>query len=337
VSGREGLAPGAAELAGGDRRVLAYLESGDPEAAPLASAVPAGDRAGVRPLTDGERAAVTGVAAAVAGVALIGFANSFAAVMTAAWPSFGRLAPTVPLGIDLGIAIFAGLDLVLARLDMRLRWVRLVPWALTAATVYLNVAGQHTMFGRIAHGVFPALWVLAVEAGAHVIRVRARLAGGKAMDRIRVSRWLLAPLRTAGLWRRMVLWEVRSYPLALSRERARILARTGLQDAYGGLSWRWRAPRRARALYRLGELTPDALAASGAAGDDGGPDADRDALHSGLNGHAAAAAEMFGADVAAGRVPGLRAIQSGMRIGQPRAQQVQAYLRGLAEGPGGPA
>ncbi len=169
---------------------------------------PDGGQRGPRPLTDGEHAAVMAVAAATAGFALVGFVNSFAAVSRAAEPSFGALAPTVPLGIDLGIAIFAALDIVLARLDMRPKWVRLVPWALTAATIYLNVAGQHTWFGRIAHAVFPALWVMAVEAGAHVIRVRAKLATGTAMDRIRVSRWLLAPVPTFGLWRRMVLWEI---------------------------------------------------------------------------------------------------------------------------------
>jgi DNA-binding CsgD family transcriptional regulator len=100
-----------------------------------------------------------------------------------------------------------------------------------------------------------------------VIRVRAGLAAGTAIDRIRVSRWLLAPLSTAGLWRRMVLWEIRSYPYALARERARVLARTALADEYG---WRWRqtAPRRVRALYRLGQHpgqapdTPPALTAT---------------------------------------------------------------------------
>jgi hypothetical protein len=218
-------------------------------------APPADRRA--RPLTDHETAAVIGTAVAVAGLALIGFANSFMAVTAAARPSFGPLAPTVPLGIDLGIAVFAALDLVLARLDMRPRWVRLVPWALTLATIALNVAPEHTWFGRVAHAVLPGIWVLAVEAGAHVIRVRAGLAAGTAMDRIRRSRWLLAPWSTAGLWRRMVLWEVRSYPVALQRERDRVLARTAMQDQYG-LLWRVRAPRRDRALYRLGELAPAA-------------------------------------------------------------------------------
>ena len=359
-------------LTGHDRRILDWLAGGEAEAVPaervsvtseseppgVTAAAPLASR--VRPLTDHEQAAVIAVAIATAGVAVLGFANSFSAVMAAAWLSFGRLAPTVPLGIDLGIAIFAGLDIVLARLDMRLRWVRLVPWALTAATIWLNVAGQHAWFGRVAHAVLPGMWVLAVEAGAHVIRVRARLSGGTAMDRIRPSRWLLAPLRTAGLWRRMVLWEVRSYPLALARERDRVIARTGLQDAHGAVAWRWRAPRRVRALYRLGELVPapEPLAltaaasapdaprlpasvtflapprgASGAADADALPDAPPAAAPepaAELNGHAGAAVELFAAELADGTVPGLRAIQQQMRIGQPRAQLVQQYLRQVA-------
>ena len=185
---------------------------------------------------------------------MLGFANSFRAVARAAQASFGVMAPTVPLGIDLAIAVFSALDIVLARLDMRPRWVRLVPWALTAATIYLNVASQPSWFGRVAHAVFPALWVVAVSLAAHVIRVRAHLASGAAIDRIRVSRWMLAPLPTVLLWRRMVLWEIRSYPAALGLERDRVLAMTALQDRYGVLAWRWRAPRRTRALYRLGDL-----------------------------------------------------------------------------------
>ena len=215
---------------------------------------PADHRA--RPLTEQEQAGVQVVGTAVGVLGLVGFANSFAAVQRAAWPAFGPLAPTVPLGIDLGIAIFAALDIVLARLDMRPRWVRFIPWSLTAATVYLNVAGQATWFGRVAHAVLPALWVAAVEAATHVARVRAGLAAGTRMDRIRPARWLLAPVRTVLLWRRMVLWEIRSCPEALRRERHRLLTLTSLQEAHGVLAWRWRAPRRTRALYKLGELAP---------------------------------------------------------------------------------
>ena len=47
----------------------------------------------------------------------------------------------------------------------------------------------------------------------------------------------------------------------------------------------------------------------------------------GLNGQAHAAAELFAADIEAGRVPGIRAIRSGLHVGQDKASQVQAYLR----------
>ena len=49
----------------------------------------------------------------------------------------------------------------------------------------------------------------------------------------------------------------------------------------------------------------------------------------GLNGHAHQGAVPFAADLEAGRVPGIRAIRSGLHVGQDRASQVQAYLRGL--------
>ncbi|MEV0387898.1 DUF2637 domain-containing protein [Nonomuraea sp. NPDC050643] len=213
-----------------------------------------------RPLSEGEHTAVM-VTAAVTGVlGLLGFVNSFDRVAEAAAPSFGWFAWTVPLGIDLGIAVFSALDIVLARLGMRLPWLRLIPWALTAATIYLNVetyllADQIDGFAVVSHAVLPLLWVLAVEVGAHVIRKRANLTKADRMDGIRRSRWLLAPLPTFALWRRMVLWEIRSYPDALGRERDRILAKTDLQDRYG-LMWQFKATRRERALYRLGELAP---------------------------------------------------------------------------------
>ncbi|MEU7839255.1 DUF2637 domain-containing protein [Nonomuraea sp. NPDC049129] len=217
-----------------------------------------------RPLTEGERTAIF-VTAAVTGVlGLLGFVNSFERVATAAEPSFEWFAWTVPLGIDLGIAVFSALDIVLARLGMRLGWLRFIPWALTAATVYLNVAayldvpGRTDWFAVVAHALLPLLWVIAIEVGAHVVRRHTELSRPDHMDGIRRSRWLLAPLATISLWRRMVLWEIRSYPEAPGQERERILAKTELQDRYGWL-WRWKATRRERALYRLGELAPKRL------------------------------------------------------------------------------
>lgn len=237
------------------------------------------DESQARKLSPNEFTAVAVVAAMVTILGLLGFVNSFAAVADAARPSFGGFAWTVPLGIDLGIAIFAALDIVLGRLDMRVRWLRLIPWTLTGATVYLNVADETTAFGKVAHAVLPCLWVAAVEIGAHVVRVRAGIEAGTRMDGIRASRWFFAPVRTVSLWRRMVLWEIRSYPDALNRERSRLLVRTDLQDTYGAVAWRWKAPRKVRALYRLGELAPAPTAPSTDA--PSLPSADRPALDAG--------------------------------------------------------
>jgi hypothetical protein len=209
-----------------------------------------------RELTDGETTAVVMVGVATLLLGLIGLVNSFHSVAVAAESSFGQLAFTVPLAIDIGILVFSALDLVLAKLDMRIAWLRLLPWSLVAVTIYLNAEAESTWFGRVAHAVLPGLWVVAVEVGTYAVRRWVGLSSPSRMDRIRVSRWLLAPVPTLGLWRRMVLWEVRSYPDALARERDRLLAKTRLQDTYGRFSWRWRAPRRDRALYRLGELAP---------------------------------------------------------------------------------
>lgn len=49
----------------------------------------------------------------------------------------------------------------------------------------------------------------------------------------------------------------------------------------------------------------------------------------GLNGQGRQAAELFAAELAAGDVPSIRAIRSGLRVGQDTARQVQAYLRTL--------
>jgi hypothetical protein len=260
-----------------------------------------------------ERAATAGVVVLVALLGLIGAVNSFAAVAKAVEPSFGDLAWTVPVGIDVGIAVFTALDLLLGRMGMRMRLLRLVPWCLVAVTVYLNVAGEHDPIGAVAHGVLPLLWVIAVESGGHVARTWAGLTspGGlrtRRLDRVRWSRWLLAPTSTLRLWRRMVLWETPSYADALHRERDRVLARTELQDAWGAVMWRWRAPRRARALYRLGELVPAGALADVAAPDAGpAPVAPRSSTSTGRNGtsrpraRSRVAAQQAGDLVAAGR------------------------------------
>ena len=217
---------------------------------------PESTRTAVPPLTRPELGLAGFAALAAAGVGALGLASSFGAVSDAA-ERWGFGAPwMLPVGIDLAIPVFTVANLLLIRMDMVLAWVRFVPWALTLVTCWLNIAAGHSLSAKLAHGTMPLLWVVFSEIGAHIYAVRIGAATGRRMDRIRVSRWLLAFPSTFALWRRMVLWETTSYRDALARERERQLARAELRERYGR-GWRRAAPRRTRVLLKLGELAPD--------------------------------------------------------------------------------
>ncbi|MEW2631191.1 DUF2637 domain-containing protein [Streptomyces sp. NPDC048389] len=209
----------------------------------------------VPPLTRPEMGLAGVGALAAAGVGALGLISSFDAVSAAAlrW-GFGE--PwMLPVGIDVAIPVFTVANLLLIRMDMALAWVRFVPWFLTLVTCGLNVASGPGAWAKVAHGTMPLLWVVFSEIGAHIYAVRIGAATGRRMDKIRASRWLLAPLSTFALWRRMTLWEITSYADALDRERERQLARADLRERHGR-RWRTRTPRRERVLLKLGELTP---------------------------------------------------------------------------------
>ncbi|WP_460111401.1 DUF2637 domain-containing protein [Streptomyces sp. YKOK-J1] len=196
-------------------------------------------------------------ALAAAGVGALGLISSFDAVSAAAarW-GFGE--PwMLPVGIDTAIPVFTVANLLLIRMDMALAWVRFVPWVLTLVTCGLNVAAGTGVWAKIAHGTMPLLWVVFSEIGAHIYAVRIGAATGRRMEKIRFSRWLLAPVSTFALWRRMTLWEVTSYHAALACERERLLARADLHERFGR-GWRRKTPRRERVMLRMGELAPAA-------------------------------------------------------------------------------
>lgn len=221
----------------------------------MSTAIQVTSRPAVPPLSKPETGlAVTGALAA-AGVGALGLISSFDAVSAAA-AGWGFAEPwMLPVGIDVAIPVFTVANLLLIRMDMALAWVRFVPWVLTLVTCGLNVAAGESLWAKVAHGTMPLLWVVFSEIGAHVYAVRIGAATGRRMEKIRFSRWLLAPVSTFALWRRMTLWEVTSYSTALTVERERLLARAELREAYGP-GWRWKTPRRERVMLRMGELAP---------------------------------------------------------------------------------
>jgi hypothetical protein len=73
------------------------------------------------------------------------------------------------------------------------------------------------------HGVIPVLFVVTVEAARHAVGRIADITADRHMEGVRLSRWVLSPLPTFRLWRRMKLWELRSYDQAITLEQDRLI------------------------------------------------------------------------------------------------------------------
>jgi hypothetical protein len=132
--------------------------------------------------------------------------------------------------------------LLLEWLAMPMPALRWMAFAFTAATVWLNVSAAHgDVTGMVMHAAMPVLFITFIEAVRHAIRRRAGIAAGTVREGIPLARWLLAPVSTFRLWRRMVLWQITSYPRALTAEQRRRHA-LALLDAHYGRKWKTRAP-----------------------------------------------------------------------------------------------
>ncbi|MGW1587302.1 DUF2637 domain-containing protein [Streptomyces sp. NPDC002386] len=201
---------------------------------------PERDRPRLTPL---QRRLVAGVAAGGAAIAVIGFVGSYAAVRRLAEAKhFGSFAMLFPIGIDAGILVLLALDLLLTWLRMPLALLRHIAWLLTAATIAFNAAAAWPdPVGTGMHAVIPVLFVAFVEAARHAVGIAANLAAARHMESVRVSRWLLAPVGTFLLWRRMKLYELRSYDEVIGLEQQRLVERARLRRRYGR-RWRSKAP-----------------------------------------------------------------------------------------------
>jgi hypothetical protein len=84
------------------------------------------------------------------------------------------------------------------------------------------------------------------------------LVNGARMEKVRRSRWLLAPMSTARLRRRMILWEITSYRRALELEAERHAELARLEMTYGR-DWRRHAPPHERLATKLAAVAPAEL------------------------------------------------------------------------------
>ncbi|WP_257002799.1 DUF2637 domain-containing protein [Streptomyces albidoflavus] len=176
-------------------------------------------------------------------IAAIGFAGSYTAVRELALDKgFGTFSYFFPIGIDAGICVLLALDLLLTWMRIPFPMLRQTAWLLTAATIAFNgAAAWPDPLGVGMHAVIPVLFVVAVEAARHAIGRIADITADKHMEGVRITRWLLSPLPTFLLWRRMKLWELRSYEQVIKLEQERLVYQARLRSRFGR-SWRRKAP-----------------------------------------------------------------------------------------------
>ncbi|MET8746829.1 DUF2637 domain-containing protein [Streptomyces sp. NPDC004728] len=176
-------------------------------------------------------------------IAAIGFAGSYAAVRgLAERKRFGSFALVFPIGIDAGIIVLLALDLLLSWMRMPFPLLRHTAWLLTAATIAFNAAAAWPdPLGVGMHAVIPVLFVVVVEAARTAVGRLADITADRHIEPVRLSRWLLSPVPTFRLWRRMKLWELRSYEQVINLEQDRLIYQARLQARFGR-NWRRKAP-----------------------------------------------------------------------------------------------
>ncbi|WP_328380691.1 DUF2637 domain-containing protein (plasmid) [Streptomyces sp. NBC_00440] len=209
---------------------------------------PDAPEAGPEPEGDPRTMRLLAVIAGVGGLVLagIGFTGSYNTLRhLAEGKGFGLFSYAFPIGIDAGILVLLALDLYMMRKRMPLPILRWAAHGLTAATVAFNAAAppgpvMDDPLAASMHGVIPVLFVVAVEAARHYIgRMADLLAGETPLGSVPLTRWILAPLSTPRLARRMRLYNLPYKEVAAQHQQLRIY-REGLRQKYDSNEQSWR-------------------------------------------------------------------------------------------------
>ncbi|KOU45355.1 hypothetical protein ADK56_33210 [Streptomyces sp. MMG1522] len=198
------------------------------------------------PLTTTQKFTVGGIVVFALVLAGIGLYLSFAHVAKFAHEElrFGSLdkGRLFAVGVDVGIMVMIAVDLLMAWLKRPITWIRYPVWLLTSATVVLNAASAAPKnrpwtlvdyVASFAHGVVPILFIMIVEVGRDAIDRIVRPDRAE-RDAIPLIRWVLAPLATPRIYRRMRLWGVASYPEMVRREQDLLAYEQWLKRKYDG-------------------------------------------------------------------------------------------------------
>ncbi|WP_026118986.1 DUF2637 domain-containing protein [Nocardiopsis ganjiahuensis] len=199
-------------------------------------------------LSDGQ---ITGLGLAVIGmlaVGVYGLVISYWTVRELAERLHMPLPALYPIGIEGGMVAVLAIDIVLTWIGRPIGWLRQVARILAGTAIGINAyAGmEHGPAAIIMHALAPAILIVGVEALRHHLLVLLEVPEER--EPIPRGRWLLAPLSTVAMWRRMILWQQPKYGEALDTHLDRHEALAELKRAFG---WRWKKRIPAGLAYRL--------------------------------------------------------------------------------------
>ncbi|MEY9944724.1 DUF2637 domain-containing protein [Kitasatospora sp. GAS1066B] len=195
----------------------------------------------------------------------IGFTGSYASLVHLGFShGLGRFSYAFPVGVDAGIVVLLAMDLHLIRRGTPWPVLRLLAHGFTGATIYFNAAsngaGLADPTGTAMHAVVPLMFVAAVEAGRRLVIVTARIEAGHAAAGVPVHRWLLAPVPSWRMYRRMRLYGIPSYTRAVELERERLVYRVMLERDHGDVGQAPADLRLPLTMARFGLSVDEALA-----------------------------------------------------------------------------
>jgi hypothetical protein len=173
-----------------------------------------------------------------------------------------------PLSVDGGLIGVTIINLALLAIGQPLWWLRWIARLFALGTVAANAAAGWPDPVGIMLRIWPSvLFVVVVEASQAVLmrhlkrkRKASEPARKKERDRIPLARWLLAFRSTWALWKRMKLWRIRSYSVAIRTELSRRQAEVRLAGHYAPCDWRLNAPKDLVWMLTTGVRIDEALA-----------------------------------------------------------------------------
>ncbi len=195
------------------------------------------------------------------GLAAYAAAADYATVSGQAEKYHVALAWLNPLGLLGGLFGITIIDIALTWIGKPIWWLREFARIFAIAVVLANgSAGWPSPVGTGLRVAAPALFVIITEAARHTLLHRDEGEQKRKRDeRIPRIRWLLDFAGTFALWRRMRLWDVRSYRAAVDTELSRLVAIEMLAAKYPA-GWQQAAPADLVFMLRRGVRMTDALA-----------------------------------------------------------------------------